>query len=126
VSITILYCFPAPLSQTYGQSPLKVTTDGHDSYPRVVKEVLGETVEHRLNQYLNNRIEQDHRSIKQRYYPMKGFSDFDSSARFCCAFEEIRHYFRNRSKMNEKVSLSTQRQLVLEKWTQLQSMLNAA
>jgi putative transposase len=71
-------------------APFKVTTDGHDSYPRAVKEVLGETVKHRLNQYLNNRIEQDHRGIKQRYYPMRGFGDFDSAARFCRAFEEQR------------------------------------
>jgi putative transposase len=109
-----------------GQSPLKVTTDGHDSYPRTVKEVLGESVEHCLNQYLNNRIEQDHRGIKQRYYPMRGFGDFDSAARFCRAFEEIRQYFRYRSKTSEMVSLHTQRQLLLEKWIYLQSMLNAA
>jgi putative transposase len=25
-----------------GNTPLKVTTDGHDSYPRAVKEVLGD------------------------------------------------------------------------------------
>jgi putative transposase len=109
-----------------GKSPLKVTTDGHDSYPRAVKEVLGERVEHRNNQYLNNRIEQDHRSIKQRYYPMRGFGNFDSAARFCSAFEEIRQYFRYRSKTSEMVSLHTQRQLLLEQWTNLQSWLNAA
>ena len=33
---------------------------------------------HRQNQYLNNRIEQDHRPLKQRYYPMLGFGRFDS------------------------------------------------
>jgi putative transposase len=107
-------------------APLKVTTDGHDSYPRAVKEVLGETVEHRNNRYLNNRIEQDHRGIKQRYYPMRGFGDFDSAARFCIAFEEVRQYFRYRIKSSEKVPLHTQRQLLLGKWTQLQSILSAA
>jgi transposase-like protein len=34
--------------------------------------VAGRKVLHRHNQYSNNRIEQDHRSIKQRYYPMLG------------------------------------------------------
>ncbi|GAC1537964.1 MAG: hypothetical protein NVS2B7_08590 [Herpetosiphon sp.] len=44
-----------------GQTPECVTTDGHDSYPRAIRETLGEEVLHRCNQYLNNRIEQDHR-----------------------------------------------------------------
>jgi len=50
-----------------------VTTDGHDSYPRAVRETLGPDVYHRTSRYMNNRIEQDHRGIKQRYYPMRGF-----------------------------------------------------
>ena len=42
-----------------------VTTDGHpDSYPRAIRTELDEGVKHRTNQYLNNRIEQDHRGIK--------------------------------------------------------------
>ena len=56
-----------------GQRPEKVTTDGHDAYPRAVREVLGEEVVHRTSRYLNNLIEQDHRPVKQRYYPMRGF-----------------------------------------------------
>jgi transposase-like protein len=45
---------------------------------------------HRQSQYLNNRIEQDHRAIKQRYYPMLGFGRMESAKRFCSAFEEPR------------------------------------
>jgi transposase-like protein len=30
----------------------------------------------RTNKYLNNLIEQDHRKVKQRYYPMLGFKTF--------------------------------------------------
>jgi transposase-like protein len=33
---------------------------------------LGEVVRHRTNVYLNNRLEQDHRGIKDRYQPMRG------------------------------------------------------
>jgi transposase-like protein len=61
---------------------------------------LGETVEHRCSRYLNNRLEQDHRGIKQRYYPMRGFSSFQAAARFCQAFDELRqfeHYRRMRA-----------------------------
>ncbi len=49
-----------------GQVPERMTTDGHPSYPRAICETLGEEVEHRSSQYLNNRVEQDHRGIKQR------------------------------------------------------------
>jgi len=55
------------------QTPEKVTTDGHDSYPRAVRETLGPGVCHRTSRSMNNRIEQDHRGIKQRYYPLREF-----------------------------------------------------
>jgi putative transposase len=37
-----------------GHTPERVTTDGHASYPRVVRETLGDQVQHRTNTYLNN------------------------------------------------------------------------
>ena len=55
-----------------GKIPRQVTSDGHDSYPRAIREVLGPEVEHRCSAYLNRRIEQHHRGVKQRYYPMLG------------------------------------------------------
>ena len=55
-----------------GHAPERVTTDGHDSYPRAIRETLGNDVLHRTNHYLNNRLEQDHRGIKQRYYTLNG------------------------------------------------------
>ena len=47
-----------------GVTPARVTTDGHDSYPRAIRTELDAGVKHRTNQYLNNRIEQDHRGIR--------------------------------------------------------------
>jgi putative transposase len=55
-----------------GSVPDQVTTDGHTSYPRAIRETMGSDVQHRTSTYLNNRLEQDHRGIKQRYYPMHG------------------------------------------------------
>src|ERR1700752_3696361 len=46
-----------------GITPARVTTDGHNSYPRAINTELGEHVHHRTNRYLNNRVEQDHRAI---------------------------------------------------------------
>ena len=65
-----------------GVTPARVTTDGHDSYPRAIRSQLGADVRHRNSQYLNNRIEQDHRGIKSRYGPMRGFGAVNSAARF--------------------------------------------
>src|ERR1700744_229822 len=47
-------------------TPARVTTDGHDSYPRAIQTELGNGARHRTSRYLNNRIEQDHRGIKGR------------------------------------------------------------
>src|SRR5260370_814869 len=65
-----------------GHAPEQVTTDGHDSYPRAVREILGKNAQHRTNTSLNNRLEQDHRGIKQRYYPMYGFGNARLSSSF--------------------------------------------
>ena len=69
--------------ETVGPSnkPKKVTTDGHDSYPKAIRKTLGLNVEHRTNRYVNNLVEQSHRKIKQRYYPMKNFKNFEAAIR---------------------------------------------
>jgi putative transposase len=101
--------------------PEQVTTDGHKSYPRAIAEVLGKKVKHRCSRYKNNRIEQDHRGIKQRYYPMLGFQSFRSAKRFCRSFDELRNYFRPRQSPNELVSLAKRRQQFKSKLAVLQA-----
>ena len=66
-----------------GHTPDQVTTDGHTSYPRAIRETLGSSTLHRMNTYLNKRLEQDHRGIQQRYSPMRGCGCFEAAARFC-------------------------------------------
>ena len=99
---------------------------GATSYPRAVREILGSNVQHRTNKYLNNRLEQDHRGVKQRYYPMRGFGNFVSAARFCHAFDELRNYFRPRHTMGETLSLLEQRRLFCEKLAALQLLMRMA
>ncbi len=105
--------------------PDRVTTDGHKPYPAAIKAELGDKVKHRTNQYLNNRLEQDHRSIKQRYYPMRGFKSFESASRFCRAFDEVRQHFRSRSCSRKKRSLHAQRKLYRDRSAQLAAMVFA-
>src|SRR2546423_1941330 len=80
-----------------GITPDRVTTDGHDSYPRAIRTELGKAVRHRTSRYLNNRLEQDHRGLKGRYRPMRGFKCPRSAARFCRGHDELRNYLRPRS-----------------------------
>jgi transposase-like protein len=109
-----------------GHTPEKVTTDGHDAYPRAIRETLGESVVHRCSRYMNNRMEQDHRGIKGRYRPMRGFGSFDSAARFCLAHDEVRDYFRHRTRMNEVVPLRLQRAQFQVRLAELRAMLKVA
>jgi len=63
------------------KAPQKITLDGYEATHQAVADlqaegVLSATVEVRTSKYLNNLIEQDHRRVKQRYYPMLGFKKF--------------------------------------------------
>lgn len=118
--------FFAGAKQVVGHKPTRVTTDGHDAYPRAIRRILGRKVEHRTNRYLNNTLEQDHRGIKQRYYPMRGFGSFEAAARFCRAYDEQRQYFRYRSKPKDKVPLPEQRQLFRQRFDALEDLLTVA
>lgn len=109
-----------------GHIPEQVTTDGHTSYPRAIRETMGSDVAHRTSKYLNNRLEQDHRGIKQRSSPMRGFGTVKGAARFCCAFDELRNSLRPRCTMGEGVSLREQRRAFLQRLAALQTMIQAA
>jgi putative transposase len=38
-------------------TPCRITTDGHDAYPRAIRNVFGDQGTHRTNRYLNNDLE---------------------------------------------------------------------
>ncbi len=109
-----------------GDTPEQVTTDGHDAYPRAIREILGDGVAHRTSRYKNNRIEQDHRGVKQRDDPLRGFGSFASAARFCTAFEEQRQYFRAVSQSGARVSLAERRGRFQVRWAAVLAELAAA
>jgi transposase-like protein len=107
------------LLQIAERKPLRITTDAHPAYRKAIRWIVGRKVRHRCNQYLNNRIEQDHRAIKQRYYPMRGFGSFASAAQFCAAFDELRQYFRVAPRPGRPIPLATQRWLFVARWRSL-------
>jgi putative transposase len=109
-----------------GVTPDRVTTDGHDSYPRAIRTTLGAGVRHRDSQYLNNRVEQDHRGVKGRYGPMRGFKCPRSAGEFCRAYDELRNFLRSRSRTNQKVSANFRRFHFLRHTATVLSVLQAA
>jgi putative transposase len=109
-----------------GITPARVTTDGHDSYPRAIRSELGRHVRHRTNRYLNNRLEQDHRGIKGRYRPMRGFKCSRSAARFCRSYDELRNFLRLRSPDHRPVSANHRRLHTLCAATTVLSILQTA
>ncbi len=88
------------------QAAEQVITDGHDSYPRAVRKILGSNVEHCDNAYLNRRIKQDHRGIKQRYYSRIRFWCFPLGATLLLRFDEVRQYFGPRRQRKPFFSLA--------------------
>ncbi len=119
-------CFFTRARTVVGHAPEKVTTEGHDAYPRAIRGTLGPGVQHRTSRYMNNRMEQDQRGIKQHYYPMRGFGSFEATARFCTAYDELRDHLRYHHHVNETVSLPDQRRLFHERGGEVCAVLQAA
>ena len=62
--------------------PNKVTIDksgANTAAIKALKEKTGQEIESRQIKYLNNRVEQDHRSIKRIVQPMMGFKSFPTA-----------------------------------------------
>ena len=109
-----------------GVTPDRVTTDGHDSYPRAIRTELGRGVRHRTSAYLNNRLEQDHRGIKGRYRSMRGFKCPRSAARFCRGYDELRNFLRPRFRPYQHVPADCRRLRFLRRAVTVLSILETA
>jgi transposase-like protein len=88
--------FFAGAHEVAGQPLQQMVTDGLTSYPRAIDGELGIDVEHGVRGCSGNPIEQNHRGIKQRYYPMIGFGLFESTKELCQAFEKVKQFLRPR------------------------------
>jgi transposase-like protein len=67
------------------RTPTKITLHAYAASHRAVAELKGngelrKRVPVRTSKYLNNRIEQDHRRVKQRLRPMLGLKSFRTAA----------------------------------------------
>ncbi len=118
--------FFAQAQEVAEHTPERVVTDGHTPYPRAIAEVLGTEVTHEQVPCVANPIEQDHRGIKQRYYPTLGFHNFEAAKRFCQVVDEVRNFFRPRQWMGQQVSLAERRGHFLRRVDELHSLIAPA
>ena len=109
-----------------GVPPDRITTDGHDAYPRAIRNVFGDRVTHRTNRYLNNHVEQDHRGIKQRYRPTCGLKSFATAASVCRTFDEIRACLRPQSHRHQILTRAHRRHIHQARFAQLMGMMAVA
>ncbi len=105
-----------------GVKPDRVTTDKNPAYADAIARGLGGDVTHRTNKYLNNLVEQDHRGIKSRYGPMKGFKNPFCALIFCTVFDEVRNFIRHSVKT---LGRSAKRRMMPSKFCELRNMMSA-
>jgi len=108
------------------EAPEKIATDGLASYPRAIKEELGQDTQHEVRPCTGNPVEQSHRRIKHRYYPTLGFGEFDAAQRFCQAVDEVGNFLRPQLRMAEFVCLSERRQRFVKGVEELEALFKAA
>ena len=70
--------------QKHNQIPRAITVDKNPAYPPALNKlkndrILPQNVNLRQIKYLNNIVEQDHRSIKRIVRPMLGFQSFHTA-----------------------------------------------
>ena len=109
-----------------GMTPERVTTDGHHPYPRAIRSTLGRGVKHRTSRFKNNSLEQDHRGVKGRIRCMRGFKAFESAARFCRGFDELRNHLRPSTRHCQHVAANRRRLLHLRRATAALAILQAS
>ena len=74
------------LGSKHNQIPRAITVDKNPAYPPAINElknnrILPQNVNLRQIKYLNNIVEQDHRSIKRIVRPMLGFQSFSTATK---------------------------------------------
>jgi putative transposase len=84
--------------------PEKITIDGSDANEAAIKrynEAHGTSIEIRQIKYLNNLVEQDHRSVKRVTRPMLGFKSF-AAAQDTLTGIELMHMLKKRQLVIEE------------------------
>ncbi|WP_242043250.1 IS6 family transposase [Leptolyngbya sp. FACHB-671] len=86
--------FRKVLKGQHTQTPRVITVDKNAAYPVAIEllkeeETIGKVTELRQSKYLNNIVEQDHRTIKRIVEPMMGFQSFNTARRTLSGIEAM-------------------------------------
>src|SRR4051794_35111741 len=86
--------FKRALGRENTRNPREIVTDRLKSYPGALRDMkrdgeLGRFTRHRRGQWLNNRVEQDHRRVKRLTGPMLGFQSFWTMRRTLAGVEAM-------------------------------------
>ena len=103
--------------ETTGMTPEQMTSDKERALYPAIKNIFGDNTKHRNSKYMNNVIEQNHRGIKLRYKPIKGFKNILCALIFSTAFEEIQQLFRLKNETR-----SERRQLLAPRFQEIQKL----
>ena len=74
----------------------------------------------------NNHLEQDHRGVKGRTRPMRGFKSSSSAHRFCRAYDEVRNFLRPATRRKQHVPAARRRAIHVQRIAALRDMLAIA
>ncbi|WP_083967391.1 MULTISPECIES: DDE-type integrase/transposase/recombinase [unclassified Methylosinus] len=104
-------CFRGAFAR-HGPPPRKIRLDGYQASHRAAREVLaqhrrGAPTRIRSSKYLNNRIEQDHRSTKLRLGPMLGLERFRHAAITIVGVELMHRIRKGRSALSRSRTAGT-------------------
>jgi transposase, IS6 family len=93
--------------------PRVINVDGNPSYPAAIEELkqereLGRRCRCRVVPYLNNIVEQDHRSIKRRVNASLGFRSFDGAQRTIQGYEAMHMIRKGQVRWLSKDDLAAQ------------------
>jgi transposase-like protein len=96
--------FKKVLSSNHNQMPRAITVDKNPAYPIAIHELkndkmLPKNVGVRQIKYLNNIIEQDHRSINRRVHSMLGFQSFRSASKTLKGIEAMNMINKGQSRI---------------------------
>ncbi|MEO7143187.1 MAG: IS6 family transposase, partial [Bryobacteraceae bacterium] len=111
--------FHKALTATGNPIPRVINVDKNPAYPAAVKELktegtLPRRVRLRQCKYLNNVIEQDHRTVKKRVWLAKGYGSFQSAWRTLQGIEAVEMIRKGRVRWLAKGDALGQAQFIAE------------
>ena len=109
--------FRQALARENTRNPQVIVTDRLRSYPGALRGMkrdgeLGRFTRHRRGRWLTNRVEPDHRRVKRRTRPMRGFESFRTARRTLAGVEALAMLTKGQVRAAPANDISAQRAFV--------------